>query len=220
MKKMLTSKTILTLALSLFVNSVFCSRAEAVIYAIDFTLNDGVNTGTAIGTLETVPEINVDGFGDYASGDFSFGNYEIELNVEENTFTLNNSNSTLFIRDLEVGDLTASSTDLFIDLSDPVDSNGDIFEITRNAGDGGAIGEDFALAFSSFLSSGNPSYQSVLAVETSYVIDSEVISYSLGTPEISASVPFEFSPSVGLLMVLGFCGFSFFSRRGKFISNK
>ena len=61
--------------------------------------------------------------------------YEITLTIGSDSFIQNNSNSTLLIEDLEVGDLTANNTGLFIDFSNP-GSPRDLFDIASNTGEG------------------------------------------------------------------------------------
>ena len=196
-------KSFITFTLGLLSTSLMGDRAIAVIYDFNFALNNDFGSGTAIGTIQTLPENNSNALGDYANNDFSFGNYEIELTVNSSTFTLNNNNNNILTRDLEAGDLVANINGLFLDLSDPVDSQGDVFEIVINPSLK-PDGEDFALAFTSSLSGSDVSYQSAIAVDSSVILNSDEINYRLGTEAVSAAVPFEFSPGAGILMVAGF----------------
>ncbi|VEP17782.1 hypothetical protein H1P_6420002 [Hyella patelloides LEGE 07179] len=199
MPKLFSKKIVTTAVLSLLFNSLMSERAWGVIYDLNVSLSEGSTTGTIIGIIETNPGNNADGLGDYASGDFTFGDYEIELKIGENTFIQNNSNSTLLIEDLEVGDLTASSTELLIDLTDP-GSPQDLFDIASLSGEG-----DFGLI--SYLSGGSVISESAMTVGSSpnisFVMDTSAIDFSLGTARVSAAVPFEFTPGAGLLIIGG-----------------
>ena len=115
MLKLCQNKAFFTTVLGLLFSFTVGDRAGAVIYDLDVNLSDGTTTGTLIGTVETIPGNNADGLGDYAGGDFTFGNYEIEVAIGANSFVQNNSNSNLLISSLEAGDLTADNTGLYID---------------------------------------------------------------------------------------------------------
>jgi hypothetical protein len=195
-------KTITTILLGLLLNLVFSNRAEAIVYNVNASFDDGVNTGTIIGTMETLAGNNPSGLGDYASGDFTFGNYQLNLIIGGKTFTAINSNSTLSIQSLEVGDLTANNTGLFLDFRNPVDTQ-DVFDIMSTSSEGG-------LGILSYPGSQNTIYDSTIVVgkapNISVVTDSGEINFQLGTAVSSASVPWEFSPSLGLIFTGAFWG--------------
>jgi hypothetical protein len=115
MLKLCQNKAFFTTVLGLLFSFTGGERVGAVIYDLDVTLGDGTTTGTIRGTIETIRGNNADGLGDYAGGNFTFGNYEIEVAIGANSFVQNNSNSNLLIESLEVGDLTADNTGLYID---------------------------------------------------------------------------------------------------------
>jgi hypothetical protein len=197
-------KTITTTLLGLLLNSVFSNRAEAIVYNVNASFDDGTTTGTIIGTMSTVPGNNPSGLGDYAGGDFTFGNYQLNLIIGGKTFTAINSNSTLSIQSLEVGDLTANNTGLFLDFRNPnpIDAQ-DVFDIMSTSSEGG-------LGILSFDSGSGIVYDSTIVVgkasNISVVTDSREINFQLGTAVPSASVPFEFSPSLGLILMGAFWG--------------
>lgn len=214
MLKLCQNKALFTTVLGLLFSFTVGDRAGAVIYDLDVTLSDGTTTGTLIGTIETIPGNNADGLGDYASGDFTFGNYEIEVAIGANSFVQNNSNSNLLIESLEVGDLTADNTGLYIDFSDPSNSQ-DLFEISKIKPEGDFSEGDWG--FLSYSSGGNTVYEGAMSVgsppNTSFLLDNSPIASQIGTPITSAAVPFEFSPGVGLVTITSLWGFSRWMRR-------
>ena len=210
MLKLCQNKALFTTVLGLLFSFTVGDRAGAVIYDLDVNLSDGTTTGTLMGTLETIPGNNADGLGDYASGDFTFGNYEIEVAIGANSFVQNNSNSNLLISSLEVGDLTADNTGLYIDFSDPSNSQ-DLFEISK-------IKPEGDWGFLSYWGGGNTVYEGAMSVgsppNTSFLLDNSPIAGQLETPVASSTaVPFEFSPGVGLVMITSLWGFSRWMRR-------
>ena len=215
MLKLFQNKAFFTTVLGLLFSLTGGDRAGAIIYDLDVTLSDGTTTGTLTGTIETVPGNNANGLGDYASGDFSFGDYEIEVAIGANSFVQNNSNSNLLIESLEVGDLTADNTGLYIDFSDPSNSQ-DLWEISKIKPEGDFSEGDWG--FLSYFSGGNTVYESAMTVgsppNTSFLLDNSPIVGQLGTPVASSTaVPFEFTPGVGLAMITSLWGFSCWKRR-------
>lgn len=208
MQNLFNKKNFITFILSLFSTSLMSDRASAIIYDFNVTLDDGANTGTLIGTIETVPGTNAEGLGDYANGDFVFGDYEIELTIGADTFTQTPSNSNLVVDDLEVGDLTANSSGLFLDFRSPASGSRDLFDITSNSGDGN-------WGFQSFFSGGSTSYTSIMDVNGVVVFDTSEINLQLGTAREATAVPFEFSPTQGICVLVGLGGYCRLKKRNQ-----
>ena len=209
MQNLFNKKTLATFILGLLSSSVMSDRAIATVYDFNVTLSGGGNTGTLIGTIETIPGTNADGLGDYANGDFIFGDYEIELTIGVNTFTQTPDNSNLVVDHLEVGDLTANSSGLFLDFRSPASGSRDLFDITSTNSSGGNWG------FQSFPSGGSILHESIMDINNVVVFDTSEINLQLGTARESTAVPFEFSPTQGICVLVGLGGYCRLKKRNQ-----
>ena len=178
-------------------NLIAPQKAQAIIYDVDFSLNGF----SATGTLETSST------GDLANGDFAFTNWEVFLDdgsggAPEFTLTPANQSTTapgLVFGTLNTGDIVATSNALSFS--------------SINEGTGAfAIGDSSISNFLCFGSciSGTGSDTSIGINSVNQVDDTGALgaNFAVFDAQTSASVPFEFSPTLGLLAVGGLFGVS------------
>jgi hypothetical protein len=178
-------------------NLVAPQNAQAILYDFDLT----VNGFTATGTLET------SGTGDFVNGDFTFTDWLVNLDngtggSPEFTFYGPSSplaNSTVGNSgNLEVGDIVATTSSL--SFSNMTNASFDWWNMRPNSGNNGWI----CLGYCNGTDSTYIFINGVLQEESNITN----VSNFLVLDAASASVPFEFSPTLGLLAVGSLFGIS------------
>ena len=162
-------------------NLIATKNALAIIYDVDVDLSGF----TATGTIET------SGVGDFINGDFTFTDWLIDLNDGNgNIFTLGGpgfGDSITNNGGLEIGDIIATNSSLSFDLDTSGDFTEDGFMILNSFGF-----NDLCLGLACGTVGGGIVVNGVGSN-----------TFSTATWQASASVPFEFSPTLGLLAVGG-----------------